>query len=131
LPCTGTGYATSSTPRLLVEELNWFLRGWRQYYRYGNASRSFAKLDRYTTERMALLLSKRHGRRGRGYGMKLIINSGNRIGKISDGQQLCAWRTVPPCGTRACACEHAGAVGDLVGQCAGRARSSRTMRSCW
>ena len=57
-----------------------FLRGWRQYYRYGNSSRYFAKLDRYVKERMALLLSKRHGRRGRGYGLKLIIGSGNNLG---------------------------------------------------
>ena len=49
---------------LLVEELNRFLRGWRQYFRYGNSSRSFAKLDRYVTERMALLLSKRPPRPG-------------------------------------------------------------------
>jgi Group II intron, maturase-specific domain len=54
--------------------------GWRQYYRYGNSSRYFAKLDRYVKERMALLLSKRHGRRGRGYGLKLIIGSGNNLG---------------------------------------------------
>ena len=65
---------------LLVAELNQFLRGWRQYYRYGNSTRCFAKLDRYVDERMALLLSKRHGRRGRGYGLKLIIGSGNRLG---------------------------------------------------
>src|SRR5438445_295796 len=50
---------------LLVSELNQFLRGWRQYFRYGNSTRCFAKLDRYVDERMALLLSKRHGRRGR------------------------------------------------------------------
>jgi RNA-directed DNA polymerase len=68
---------------LLVSELNQFLRGWRQYYRYGNSARSFAKLDRYTTERMALLLSKRHGRRGRGNGMKHVIMSGNRLGLVS------------------------------------------------
>jgi RNA-directed DNA polymerase len=65
---------------LLVEDLNRFLRGWRQYFRYGNSARRFAKLDRYVTERMALLLSKRHGRRGRGNGMKHIIMSGNRLG---------------------------------------------------
>jgi RNA-directed DNA polymerase len=29
---------------------------------------------------MALMLSKRHGRRGRGHGLKLIISSGNRLG---------------------------------------------------
>jgi RNA-directed DNA polymerase len=65
---------------LLVSELNQFLRGWRQYFRYGNSTRCFAKLDRYVDERMALLLSKRHGRRGRGHGLKLIIGSGNRLG---------------------------------------------------
>ena len=50
---------------LRVEDLNRFLRGWRQYLRYGNSARSFAKIDRHVTERMALLLPKRHGRRGR------------------------------------------------------------------
>jgi len=65
---------------LLVEDLNQFLRGWRQYYRFGNSTRCFANIDRYVIERMALLLSKRHGRHGRGYGLKLIIFSGNRLG---------------------------------------------------
>jgi hypothetical protein len=46
-------------------------------------SRRFAKLDHYVTERMALLLSKRHGRHGRGNGMKHIIMSGNRLGLVS------------------------------------------------
>lgn len=65
---------------LLVESLNRYLRGWRQYYRFGNSTQRFAKLDHYVFERMALLLSKRHGRPGRGHGMMLIIVSGNRIG---------------------------------------------------
>jgi len=42
---------------LLVDDLNRFLRGWRQYFRYGNSARS-----------------------GRGNGMKHIIMSGNRLG---------------------------------------------------
>ena len=67
---------TSSSSRSRPPEKS----GWRQYYRYGNSSRYFAKLDRYVKERMALLLSKRHGRRGRGYGLKLIIGSGNNLG---------------------------------------------------
>ncbi len=66
--------------RLLVAELNQFLRGWRQYYRWGNSARRFALLDDYVKQRMALLLSKRHGRRGRGHGLKLIISSGNNLG---------------------------------------------------
>jgi RNA-directed DNA polymerase len=76
-----TGRNRCHTPtRLLVEDLNQFLRGWRQYFRYGNSARSFAKLDRYVTERMALLLSKRHERSGRGNGLRHIIASGNRLG---------------------------------------------------
>ncbi len=66
----------------VVGDLNCFLGGWREYYRYGNSTRCFAKLDRYVVERMALLLSKRHGRRGRGYGMKQLIMSGNRFGLV-------------------------------------------------
>jgi RNA-directed DNA polymerase len=64
----------------LVADLNQFLRGRRQYYRWGNSTVRFARLDRYVEERMALLLSKRHARRGRGHGLKLIIGSGNRLG---------------------------------------------------
>ncbi len=64
----------------VVADLNDYLRGWRQYYRFGNSTVRFSMLDHYVDERMALLLSKRHGRRGRGHGLKLIIGSGNRLG---------------------------------------------------
>lgn len=64
----------------MVADLNDYLRGWRQYYRFGNSTRRFALLDAYVVERMALLLSKRHGRRGRGHGLMLIIGSGNNLG---------------------------------------------------
>jgi hypothetical protein len=43
---------------------------------------------------MALLLSKRHGRRGRGYGMKPVINSGNRVGLVSLVGNVVYGRTV-------------------------------------
>jgi len=69
-------------PHKVVGDLNHFLRGWREYYRYGNSTRCFAKLDRYTVERMALLLSKRHGRTGRGLGMERFVRSGNRLGLL-------------------------------------------------
>jgi hypothetical protein len=76
---TGRNRCHVST-RFLVLDLNQFLRGWRQYYRFGNSTRCFANIDRYVIERMALLLSKRYGRRGRGYGLKLTLFSGNRPG---------------------------------------------------
>src|SRR4029453_8059981 len=64
----------------LVADLNQFLRGWRQYSRWGNSRVRFPRLDEYVEERVALLLSKRHARRGRGHGLKLLIGSGNRLG---------------------------------------------------
>src|SRR5215207_3535457 len=76
---TGRRLRHSPTHKL-VADLNQFLRGWRQYYRWGNSTVRFARLDRYVEERMALLLSKRHARRGRGHGLKLLIGSGNRLG---------------------------------------------------
>jgi RNA-directed DNA polymerase len=78
-----TGRNRCHTPtHLVVADVNYFLRGWQGYFRFGNSSRWFAKLDRYVIERMALLISKRHGRRGRGHGMKHVIMSGNRLGLV-------------------------------------------------
>lgn len=67
---------------LVVADVNRYLTGWQGYFRFGNSSRWFAKLDKYVIERMALLISKRHGRRGRGNGMKHVIMSGNRLGLV-------------------------------------------------
>ena len=66
----------------VVGDLNRFPGGWREYYAFGNSTRCFAKLDQYVVECVALLLSKRHGRRGRGHGMKHIVMSGNRLGLV-------------------------------------------------
>lgn len=64
-------------------DLNLFLRGWREYFRAGNSTTHFVLLDRYVQERMALLLSKRVGRRGRGHGLKRLIHvSGDNLGII-------------------------------------------------
>ncbi len=67
---------------VLVGEINQFLRGWGQYYRFGQSTRCFHAIDEYVVERMALSLSKRHGRAGRGHGLKHIVLSGNRLGLI-------------------------------------------------
>ncbi|MGH9127424.1 MAG: group II intron reverse transcriptase/maturase [Acidimicrobiales bacterium] len=66
----------------LVGEINQFLRGWGQYFRFGNSTRHFQALDEYVVERMALLLSKRHGRAGRGHGLKHVVLSGDRLGLV-------------------------------------------------
>ena len=59
----------------VVADLNDYLRGWRQYYRFGNSTVHFSMLDHYVDESMALLLSKRHGRRGRGHGLERLAGT--------------------------------------------------------
>jgi hypothetical protein len=40
-----------------VEDLNRVLRGWGNYFRYGNSARKFSQIDCYVNERLALLAS--------------------------------------------------------------------------
>jgi RNA-directed DNA polymerase len=50
-----------------VEDLNRVLRGWGNYFRYGNSGRKFAHIDCYVNERLALLASAKHGLQGRNW----------------------------------------------------------------
>jgi RNA-directed DNA polymerase len=50
-----------------VEDLNRILRGWGNYFRYGNSARKFSQIDAYVNERLAILASAKHGLRGRNW----------------------------------------------------------------
>lgn len=65
----------------VVADLNEYLRGFAGYFRYGNSARSFARLDEYAVERLALFVAKRHKRK-RGYGYWRIAMSPDRMGLI-------------------------------------------------
>jgi hypothetical protein len=56
----------------VIRVLNPVLRGWMNYFRYGNSSRKFAHIDRYVHERLALWWSKKRGKRGRRWGQDFI-----------------------------------------------------------
>ncbi len=49
----------------ILERLNPILRGWMNYYKYGNSSKKFAQIDRYIQEKLALWWSKKHNKSGR------------------------------------------------------------------
>jgi RNA-directed DNA polymerase len=49
----------------VVEELNPVLRGWGNYFRWGNSTRKFTQIDSYVHERLALFDSKKRNQRGR------------------------------------------------------------------
>jgi group II intron reverse transcriptase/maturase len=56
---------------VVVQEMNWFLNGWTEYFRYGNSGRRFAQLYWYAHMRLGLFLSKRRSR-GRRFGRWLV-----------------------------------------------------------
>ncbi len=52
---------------IVTERLNPVLRGWGNYFRYGNSARKFSRIDGYVSERLAILASAKHGLTGRNW----------------------------------------------------------------
>lgn len=67
----------------VVADLNQFLIGWRGYFRHGNSAASFDALEHFLTERLVLFISKKHQRRGRWFGRRVLFGSPNRLGLVS------------------------------------------------
>ena len=55
----------------VVEDLNRFLRGWADYFRYGHSAIRFGKIQQHARDRLALFIGKRH-KRGRGFGWSVL-----------------------------------------------------------
>lgn len=51
----------------MVKQLNRRLRGWSNYFCLGPVSKSYRRLERYTTMRVRQWLCKKHKVRGNGY----------------------------------------------------------------
>jgi group II intron reverse transcriptase/maturase len=67
----------------VVQELNWFLRGWGGYFRYGNSNPDFHRITLHAQERLALFIAKRH-KRGRPYARWLLAKSVPRRAGLID-----------------------------------------------
>jgi group II intron reverse transcriptase/maturase len=50
-----------------VENVNHVVRGWGNYFRYGNSAEKFTQIDSYVIERLAILASDKHGLQGRNW----------------------------------------------------------------
>jgi len=55
----------------VVKDLNRFLRGWANYFRYGHCTDRFRKIEQHARDRLAVFLGKRH-KRGRGFGWSVL-----------------------------------------------------------
>jgi group II intron reverse transcriptase/maturase len=75
----------------VVANLNRFLTGWAGYFRRGNSTTQFHKLDLYTAERLARWIGKRHkARRPLGYGywrlrQKRFLGLRPLVGRVHHG----------------------------------------------
>ena len=68
---------------VIVRDLNRFLRGWANYFRYGNSRLHFTRITTHALRRLALFVAKRHKRKS-GYGMSVVaFVSPNRMGLVS------------------------------------------------
>ena len=88
----------------IVQDMNRFLRGWAGYFRHGNSARHFLLMRTYATDRLALLVAKRH-RRARSYGWRAVVyRSPDRYGLINLNGSVVAprpnrpWREKPNAG---------------------------------
>lgn len=52
---------------VIITKLNETIRGWANYFYYGNCSKTFAQLKNYTEERVRTYLRRKHGLKNRGY----------------------------------------------------------------
>jgi group II intron reverse transcriptase/maturase len=52
---------------VIIARLNQALRGWANYFYYGNCSKTFAHLRNYAEERVRTYLRRKHRLKGRGY----------------------------------------------------------------
>jgi hypothetical protein len=68
---------------VIVQELNRFLRGWANYFRYWNCRLHFTRITTDALWRLALFVAKRH-ERASGYGMTVVaLVSPNRMGLVN------------------------------------------------
>ena len=102
-----------------VENLNHVVRGWGNYFRYGNSGEKFSQIDSYVHERLAILASAKHGLAGRNWVTRFDHEW------CSQTRRLSPVRNGP---THDCVCQSVNDVGE---PCAGEphARCARDMTS--
>ena len=63
-----------------VENVNHLVRGWGNYFRYGNSGKQFSQIDSYVNERLAILASAKHGLQGRNWATRFNYEWCSQLG---------------------------------------------------
>ena len=68
--------------KVIVRDVNLFLGGWKEYFRYGNSALRFDKIRDFALRRVVGVVAKRHGK-SRGFGWSVVRRSPDQLGLIS------------------------------------------------
>jgi len=66
----------------IVADINPVLRGWMNYFKYGNSSRKFTAIDSYVQMRLALWWSKKHNKSGINWGSDFTYQKYKECGVV-------------------------------------------------
>jgi RNA-directed DNA polymerase len=74
--------------RDVVRNVNQYLVAWRNYFRHGNSTTVFHDLDRFTVERVARFISKKHGHSGNRCGF-FVLKENDYLGPLTLVGNIC------------------------------------------
>jgi len=91
--------------RMVVQEMNLFLRGWAGYFRYGHSTVRPGKIRYYALQRLAIFIGKLHNsRHPRAYGLSVLLRTAGQGGLVTLAGTVVApragkpWRDKPNAG---------------------------------
>ena len=69
---------------MVVQDMNLFLRGWANYFKYGHSTARLHMIRNYALDRLAIFIGKRHkSRHPRAYGMSMLLRTADQHGLVT------------------------------------------------
>ena len=75
----------------IIERINPILRGWMNYFKFGNSSKVFHSIDSYIHERLALWLAKKHRKSGRRWKTDFTYEKYKKCGVVMMTGKIVYW----------------------------------------
>ncbi|MBU1204626.1 MAG: group II intron reverse transcriptase/maturase [Nanoarchaeota archaeon] len=75
----------------IIEGINPLLRGWMNYFKFGNSTKVFHSIDSYVHERLALWLAKKHRKSGRRWKTDFTYEKYKKCGVVMMTGKIVYW----------------------------------------